>query len=103
MYADQSKFDQSVTYLTKAAALAPDNPRIHEELARVYIAQQKLPEAQSELEKAVTLAPKISGLHFKLGQIYRKEGLRERAEQEFQICAQLNSTHSSDATPNPPH
>lgn len=102
MFADQSKFDQAVIYLTKAVALAPENPKIHEELARVYTAQQKLPEAQSELEKAVALAPKISGLHFKLGQIYRKEGLRERAEQEFQICAQLNGAHSSDATPNPP-
>ena len=102
MFADQNKLDQAVTYLTKAAVLAPGNPRVHEELARVYTAQQKLPQAQSELEKAVALAPKISGLHFKLGQLYRKEGLRERAEQEFQICAQLNSTHSSDATPNPP-
>jgi Flp pilus assembly protein TadD len=102
MFADQNKLDQAVTYLTKAAVLAPGNPRVHEELARVYTAQQRLPQAQSELEKAVALAPKISGLHFKLGQLYRKEGLRERAEQEFQICAQLNSTHSSDATPNPP-
>jgi Flp pilus assembly protein TadD len=102
LFADQTNFDKANLYLARAAALAPDNPRIHEELARVYAAQEKLPQAQNELEKAVELAPKIPGLHFKLGQLYRKEGLSERAALEFQICAQLNSTHSSAATPNPP-
>ena len=102
LLAGQSSFDKAIPYLTKAAALSPDNPKVHEELAQVYMAQQNLPQAQQELERAVALAPKISGLHFKLGQIYRKEAMRERAEQEFAICAQLNSTHSSAATPNPP-
>ena len=99
---DQNSYDKAIPYLTKAAALSPDNPKVHEELAQVYAAQQNLQQAQRELEKAVALAPKISGLHYKLGQIYRKEALRERAEQEFAICAQLNSTHSSAGTPNPP-
>lgn len=102
LLADQNTFDKAIPYLVKAAALSPDNPKVHEELAQVYTARQDLPQAQKELERAVALAPKISGLHFKLGQIYRKEALRERAEQEFAICAQLNSTHSSAATPNPP-
>lgn len=102
LLADQTSFDKAIPYLTKAAALSPDNPKVHEELAQVYTAQQNLLQAQKELERAVALAPKISGLHFKLGQIYRKEALRDRAEREFAICAQLNSTHSSASTPNPP-
>lgn len=102
LLADQKSFDKAIPYLAQAAALSKDNPKIHEELAQVYAAKEDLPRAQSELEQAVALAPGISGLHFKLGQIYRKEGLQARAQQEFQICAQLNSTHSSAATPNPP-
>jgi hypothetical protein len=50
----------------------------------------------------VALSPETSGLHFKLGQIYRREGNRERAQQEFDLCEKLNSTHSSSATPNLP-
>jgi len=102
LLASENDVSQALPYLERAVQLAPDNPKIHEQLAQVYAAQQNLPKAQGELEAAVALAPSISGLHFKLGQIYRKEGLRERAEKEFQICARLNSTHSSPQTPNPP-
>ena len=102
MLADENSFDQAMTYLEKAGALAPGNPKVHEELAQVYDAEKNLPKAQSELERAVALSPDTSGLHFKLGQIYRREGLRDRAQQEFDLCEKLNSTHSSAATPNPP-
>jgi Flp pilus assembly protein TadD len=102
MLVDDSDFDGAITYLLKAAVLAPDNPKIHEELGLVYEAQKNLPKAQGELERAVALAPKTSALHFKLGQIYRHEGLRDRAQQEFEICEKLNSAHSSSSIPNPP-
>jgi tetratricopeptide (TPR) repeat protein len=81
--------------------LSPGNPKVHEELGQVYEAQKNLPKAQDELEKAVALAPDVSALHFRLGQIYRHEGFRERAQQEFDLCEKLNSTHSSSSTPNP--
>ena len=101
LLADQNEFETSIPYLAKAAALSPDNPKIHEELGQVYEAQKNLPKAQAELEQAVALAPSTSGLHFKLGQIYRREGLRDRAQHEFDLCEKLNSTHSSTGTPNP--
>jgi tetratricopeptide (TPR) repeat protein len=101
LFADQSSFDKAMPYLSKAAALSPDNPSIHEELSHVYDAQQNMPKAQSELEKAIALAPNTSSLHFKLGQIYRKEGMHDRAREEFAICEKLSGAHSSDKTPNP--
>ncbi len=101
LLADQSKTEQAIPYLDKAAVLSPDNPTVHEELSHVYAAQQNLPNAQSELEKAVALAPNVSSLHFKLGQIYRKEGMRDQAKEEFAICSKLSGAHSSDKTPNP--
>ncbi len=102
LLADEGDFAKAVSYLAKAASLSPNNPRIHEELGQVYESLKNLPQAQLELETAVALAPDISGLHFKLGQVYRHEGLRDRAQHEFELCEKLNSAHSSVATPNPP-
>jgi len=101
LLADEHDFDASIGYLTQAVSVAPDNPRIHDELAKVYEARKNLAMAQSELEKAVALAPNSSELHFKLGRIYRSEGMKDQAAREFALCDKLNSTHSSTETPNP--
>ena len=101
LFADQGDLDKAIPLLVKAVALSPENPKTHEQLGVAYAAQNDLPKAQSELEHAVTLAPDTSALHFKLGEIYRKQKMRDLAQREFAICARLNSTHSSGATPNP--
>ncbi len=101
LLADQREYDKALPLLARAVALSPQNPRIHDELAKVYEARNQLSEAQAELEKAIALAPNSSELHFKLGRIYRREGLADQARHEFDICDKLNSTHSSVETPNP--
>ena len=103
LFADQDKPEEALSYLTRAASLAPDNPKIHDELAHVYEAQNNLAKAQSELEKAIALAPNASELHYKLGRVYRREGMRNEAQREFAACDKLNGTHSSVKTPNPPN
>lgn len=101
LLADRGDLDKAILSLAHAAALSPTNPKVHEQLGSAYEAQNNFPKAQSELERAVALAPGTSALHFKLAQIYRKQGLGDLARKEFDICAKLNSTHSSPATPNP--
>jgi Flp pilus assembly protein TadD len=98
---DQGDSAAAIQQLTKAAALAPQNPKIHEELGRALQARGDMEGAQAQLEMAVRLAPNAAALHFKLGQIYRHRGLNERAQQEFAICAKLNGAHSSTEVPNP--
>jgi Flp pilus assembly protein TadD len=98
---DQDQPSQAVPYLQQAAALAPHNPKVREQLGRAYNMLNMPDKAQRELEQAVALAPEVSGLHFMLGQIYRRQGMRQQAKQQFDICARLNSTHSSVETPNP--
>jgi Flp pilus assembly protein TadD len=98
---DQGAFSEAVEQLTKAVALAPENPTIYEQLGRALQANGDLEGAQAQLETAVKLAPNAAGLHFKLGQVYRRRGLNERAQQEFAICEKLNGTHSSTDVPNP--
>jgi len=101
LLADRGDLDKAILCLAQAASLSPTNPKVHEQLGSAYEAQNNFPKAQSELERAVALAPGTSALHFKLAEIYRKQGLRDLARKEFDICAKLNSTHSSPATPNP--
>jgi tetratricopeptide (TPR) repeat protein len=98
---DQGDLTGAIQQLTKAAALAPGNPKIHEELGRALQTKGDLEGAQSQLETAVKLAPNAAALHFKLGQIYRRRGLNDRAQEEFAICAKLNGGHSSTEVPNP--
>jgi Flp pilus assembly protein TadD len=99
---DQGELDKAIILLKRAATIASNNPSIHEELGKAYLAKQELEEAQKELEAAIVLAPDISSLHYKLAQVYRKEGLADRAEKEFARCQELSSAHSSTNTPNPP-
>ena len=98
---DEGDLDKATSYLQKAASIAPKNPKTHEELGAAYQAQKNFHQAQFEYEQAVALAPDSSALHFKLGQVYRKQGSMELARREFDICAKINSTHSSSTTPNP--
>ena len=98
---DDEDLKKALSYLAEANALSPNNPKIHEALAGVYLAQKDLAKAQSELERAVALAPETSALHFKLAQVYRKLGMRDQAQEQFEICSKLSSAHSSNKTPNP--
>ena len=102
LFADASQFDQALLNLTKAVELAPENPRVHEELAHVYESMNNLPAAQSELEKAAALAPQASALHFKLARVYRRQGMQEQARRELDLCEKLSGTQSTVDTPNPP-
>ncbi|HEY6407775.1 MAG TPA: tetratricopeptide repeat protein, partial [Ktedonobacteraceae bacterium] len=65
---DQDQPSQAVSYLQQAAALAPHNPKVREQLGRAYNVLNMPDKAQRELEQAVALAPEASGLHFMLGQ-----------------------------------
>jgi Flp pilus assembly protein TadD len=98
---DQGDLPGAIQQLSKAAALAPGNPKVHEELGRALQAKGDMEGAQSQLETAVKLAPNAAALHFKLGQIYHHRSLNDRAQEEFAICAKLNGGHSSTEVPNP--
>ena len=100
----ESHPDQAVEPLRKAASLDPQNARAHEELGQAWLQLRDLPKADAEMQAAVALAPDIPSLHFEMGRIFQREGLTAKAKQEFDRCAALNATHSTDSaeTPNPP-
>lgn len=80
--------------LTKAAELAPKDPRIHEQLGHLEMQKANYGSAEVELRKACELDPDNSSLHFLLGQAYRHENKQQQAQSEFAISARLAKTAS---------
>jgi tetratricopeptide (TPR) repeat protein len=105
LFLQENKPEEALGPLTNAVRMDPHNPRIHEELGVANEKLSHLSSAQKELETAVSLAADVAALHFELGRVYKKQGLTDRAREEFARSAALNATHSSDAkpTPNPPN
>jgi len=101
---EENKPNDALPLLQKAVALDPRNPRAHEQLAQAWEQLRNLPTADSEMKAAVALAPDVPSLHFEMGRILQREGRSAQAKIEFDRCAALNATHSTDATetPNPP-
>jgi Flp pilus assembly protein TadD len=81
--------------LLRALAIAPQDPRIHEQLGQLYMQQGDFLEAQKYLETATRLDPQKSNLHFLLGQAYRHLGREQEAKTEFDAAARL--AHDSAA------
>lgn len=75
--------------LLKAAALAPKDPRIHEQLGHLYMQKTDYGAAERQLQQACELDPKSSSLHFLLGQAYRHLGKSQEAKAEFAVSARL--------------
>ena len=75
--------------LTRAAAIAPGDARIQEQLGQFYLQQENFPEARTHLETAVRLEPAQSNLHFLLGQAYRHLGFEREAQTEFEAARRL--------------
>lgn len=100
---DEGKPDEALPALQQAVALDPQNPRAHEQLGQTWEQLRNLSQADTEMHAAVTLAPDVASLHFELGRILQREGLSAKAKAEFDRCAALNASHSTDSavTPNP--
>lgn len=85
----RGNLDEAEPLLVKAAALAPKDPRIHEQLGHLYMQKTDYGTAEHELQKACELDPKSSSLHYLLGQAYRHLGKAQEAKAEFAVSARL--------------
>ncbi len=90
----EGKFDEALPLLSKAVTIAPRDPRTHEQLGQLYLHTHQLALAQSEFEQAVALSPDKASLHFLLGQAYHRQGLEQKAKEQFDLSSALSGTHS---------
>ena len=91
----RGQLDQALPLLTRAVAIAPKDPKIHEQLGHLYLQKEDMASSQREFEQAVALSPGNAGLHFMLGQVYRRQGQNAMARAEFARAAELNGAHST--------
>jgi len=91
----RNQLSEAQQLLEQAAALAPKEPRICENLGQIYLRTGRPADAIRQFAAAVSLAPKNPRYHFLLGQAYRKNGNRSMADQEFAQSEALNGTHST--------
>lgn len=82
----------------KALALMPDNPKILQELATMYIHQEKYKEAEEVLLQAIELDPKDPNYYFKLGNVYKSTGEKEKAKTNYLKAKELTpSDHATNS------
>ena len=86
---------EALLLLRRAEAIAPDDVRCNEELARALDQHGEFADALAYMKLAVRLQPNSARLHFRLGNIYRHAGQQEMARQESKISQQLYGSHSS--------
>ncbi len=94
----QARFEEALSFLQQAVAIAPRNIRAHEVLGKTYLNLNRLAEAQHELEAAVSVDPNLPALHYLLGQIYRKEGQLSKAKLEME---RFQSLKAKETPPKP--
>ncbi len=90
---------QAQPLLLRAVAIAPRDPRIHEQLGQMYLRQSQFAGAARELRTACELDPGKSNLHFLLGQAYKRLGQEREAAAEFAESARL-AQRSPGTNPN---
>jgi Flp pilus assembly protein TadD len=91
----RNQLPEAQQLLEQATKIAPQEPRIHENLGQVYLHTDRVADAVKEFADAVKLAPQNPRYHYLLGQAYRRTGDEVQAKQEFARSAALNGTHST--------
>jgi len=91
----RNQMPEAQQLLEQAAKIAPQDPRIHENLGQVYLHTDRVADAVKEFADAVRLEPQDPRYHYLLGQAYRRTGEEGQAKQEFARSAALNGTHST--------
>lgn len=91
----QAKFEEAQNLLTEAAAIAPDDVRIREELGHLFLERKMLTEAEGQLQTAIRLAPDKASLHFLLGKVFHLEGKEDLAKAQFALSSTLSGYHAT--------
>jgi len=93
--ADKKQYDEAVPAWNKALALAPEDPRGHNNLGVALAATGKFEEAIVEYRKSLELNPASSQTHNNLGSALAERGRIDEALPEFQKSVELNPDNAA--------
>lgn len=85
MAGDRTHLVEIVKRLRGAAAILPNDPSPHCELAKVFWSMDRWTEAQPAAETCARLDPNAAEAHYRLAQIYRRLGNSEKAQQQMKL------------------
>ena len=88
---------EALPLLLKALAIAPDDVKCNEQLARAFDQQGNHAQAIASMSHAVQLSPIEPRLHFELGQMYKHDGQVEQAAKELTLSQKLYGAKSAEA------
>ena len=90
-----SNMQKALDAYTKALAIKPDDPGIHNNYALALAKDKKFPEAQAELQKAAQLDPTNGGkYYFNLGALLVNANQYEPAGEAFKKAIELTPTYA---------
>ena len=95
---EQNRVGEALPPLEAAVAIAPNDPKCHEQLARALSrsGKEQSDRAQQEMLEAVRLDPSNARLHFQLGILYRQAGKPELAKEQLDLSGTLYGSHATD-------
>jgi serine/threonine protein kinase len=103
--------DEALRFLTAAAALRPESPRVRLALGVAFFNKGRLDESAAALRKAIELKPDYARAHSNLGRLYAGKGhvkeaaaATSRPSSTSPICSRLTTTSpwSASARAGPP-
>lgn len=93
---DQSRLQEALPLLKKAASIAPNSAVCRSRLGRALVSTGDAKGGVKELQAAAALDPKNPKIHFELGHAYRDAGDLEQARNEFALSKSLYGEHSQN-------
>jgi tetratricopeptide (TPR) repeat protein len=82
--------------LQNAVKLDPKLTDAHLQLGNLHSDQSQYAEAIPEYLKALEIKSDIADAHYRLGQAYVHTGLKDKAQEQFQVYQQLRAQHLAD-------
>lgn len=89
LLAKSNRLEDSIPLLTRASQIAPDQFKVHYELAKAYFDSGRLDPACGQAEAAVKLNPADSSGHYLLGRIYQRLNRKQMAGEQFRMTSAL--------------
>lgn len=87
---DENRYDEAIMEFTEIKDKLDSYPRVHFQLARVYLAKNDLEKAKAMATKELELNPNLDAAHFIMGEVYRLAKDYREAVVKYERAISLN-------------
>ena len=90
VYLNEGKFDDAIVQFTEIKDKLESYPKVHYQLARVYLARNNTVKAREMATKELQLNPNLDSAHFIMGEVFRLEKDYREAILKYEKAISLN-------------